>query len=343
MSAVFRKYRFNPDELFGDDYYAVRNFLIKLDSHNYHFGRWDWMITHGYLDKRGLPEIGIWEDGGEIIALTTYDCGLGKAFLLTSDERRTAGGYRGLREEMLMYAKGALAKRVAGTGEAADASKAGSKTADASGSLCEADCKTDGDSFADVLILDGDLETQDIAARNGFRSTQDKEWDAVYIIGENAGDCDKIHYKLPDGFTITSMAETYDLYKYGQVLWKGFNHEAGGQGPFVFKREDLPKWESEFKRPNCNLDIKIAVAAPNGDFVSYCGMWHDAASKSALVEPVATDPAYRKMGLGRAAVLEGVRRCGKLGATRAYVGSSQQFYYNIGFRPYATSTWWKYH
>jgi predicted N-acetyltransferase YhbS len=55
---------------------------------------------------------------------------------------------------------------------------------------------------------------------------------------------------------------------------------------------------------------------------------------------VATDPAYRRIGLGRAAVLEAIKRCGKLGAKRAFVGSSQQFYYSIGFRPYATSTWW---
>jgi len=47
MPAIFRNY--DPNPLFGGDYYALRNFLIKLDSHNYHFGRWDWMITHGYL------------------------------------------------------------------------------------------------------------------------------------------------------------------------------------------------------------------------------------------------------------------------------------------------------
>jgi predicted N-acetyltransferase YhbS len=81
--------------------------------------------------------------------------------------------------------------------------------------------------------------------------------------------------------------------------------------------------------------------APNGDYVSHCGMWYDKKSKSALVEPVATEPAYQRMGLGKAAVLEGIKHCGKLGVIRAFVGSSQQFYYNIGFRPYATSTWWK--
>jgi predicted N-acetyltransferase YhbS len=48
--------------------------------------------------------------------------------------------------------------------------------------------------------------------------------------------------------------------------------------------------------------------------------------------PVATDPQYRRMGLGRAAVLEGVRRCAALGARRAYVGSDQAFYQALGFR-----------
>jgi len=294
MPVTFRNY--NPSPLFGEDYCALRNFLIKLDSHNYHFGRWDWMITHGYLDKSGLPNIGIWEENGTIVAAATYDCALGKAYLLMSE------GYRRLGEEMLLYAKNALAK----------------------------------DGKFKVMILDGDTETQETAIRNGFYPTQGKEHDAVYPI-----DMDRIHYTLPEGFTITGMADTYDLYKYGQVLWKGFDHEAKGEGPFSPTEEDLLGGEHAMRRPNVNLDLKIAVVAPNGDFVSYCGMWQDSASQSALVEPVATDPAYRKMGLGRAAVLEAIRRCGMLGAKRAFVGSSQQFYYSIGFRPYAAATWWE--
>lgn len=293
MSSNFRT--FNPEPLFGDDYEKLRDFLINLDSHNYHFGRWDWMITHSMLEKSGLARIGLWEDNGDLVAAATYDCSLGKAYLLTLN------GYAYLKEEMLLYAEEALAK----------------------------------DGKLSVLILDGDLEMQDIAVRRGYYATQDHEGDAVFSI-----DPAKISYSLPDGFSITSMRESYDLYKYGQVLWKGFNHEARGEGPFVFKEEELPEWELGFKRPNVNLDLKIAVVASDGNFVSYCGMWQDNRSQSALVEPVATDPAYRKMGLGRAAVLEAIRRCGVLGARRAFVGSSQQFYYSIGFRPYATSTFW---
>ena len=168
--------------------------------------------------------------------------------------------------------------------------------------------------------------------RQGYIATQDKECVAVYPL-----DAPVPPAPLPEGFRITSMRETYDVFRYGQVLWRGFDHEANGEGAFVYS-DALAR---EFERPNVNPDIKIAVVAPNGDFASYCGMWQDARSGSALVEPVATDPAYRRLGLGRAAVLEGLRRCAKLGAKRAFVGSSQPFYYRIGFQPDATSTWWK--
>lgn len=88
------------------------------------------------------------------------------------------------------------------------------------------------------------------------------------------------------------------------------------------------------------MSLKVAVVAPDGNFVSYCGMWYDAAAGFAVVEPVATDPDYRKMGLGKAAVLEGIRRVEALGAKTALVGSSQQFYYSIGFMPYAKASEW---
>jgi len=296
MSVKLRTYQ--NESKFCPDYYKIRNFLIELDSPNWHFGRWDWMITHTMLDKAGLPKIGIWEDDGKIVALAIYDTKLaGKCFFPYNKN------YCGLIPDMISHASKNLAK----------------------------------DGIARLLIRDGDFPFQEAAVNMGFLPTQNKDCDAIYPID----DLSKIKYTLPDGFRITSMKDDFDLYKYGQVLWKGFNHEAKGEGPFVFEKYSLADWEGEFLRPNVNLDLKIAVVAPNGDFVSYCGMWQDPASQSALVEPVATDPAYRMMGLGRAAVLEAVKRCGALGAKRVFVDSKQQFYYQIGFRPYETSTWWE--
>ena len=181
-----------------------------------------------------------------------------------------------------------------------------------------------------VFIDDNDHAFQRIAKEHGYRPTQNKQCTAMIDIN------DGITYELPQGFSVVSLADRFDLLEYNKVLWRGFNHE--GEPPKT--EEQMFNRKYSLSGPHLKLEQNIAVVAPNGEFVSYCGMWYDSNTDYALVEPVATDPKYRKMGLGKAAVLEAVMRCGKHGAKRAYVGSSQQFYYNIGFYPVSTETFW---
>lgn len=186
-----------------------------------------------------------------------------------------------------------------------------------------------------VIISDNDLYFQDVAANLGFIAMDDKESDAIFYIDKTSTE-----YKLPKGFHITTMKETYDPYQYLRVLWKGFNHELNGEGEFEFTKEKEEICREEMFRPNVDLSLKIAAVASDGNFAAYCGMWYDPKAGYAVIEPVATDPKYRRMGLGKAVVLEGIRRVGELGAKTAIVGSRQQFYYSIGLRPFRTSTLW---
>lgn len=294
MSIQFRNYTNQAG--ITEDYYKVRAFLVKLGYSEYTYVRWDWMTTHGYLDKSAVGKIGIWEDNEEIVGVATFDCRLGEAFCLTLPQ------YVFLKKEMLMYSKDELSKE---------------------------------DNFG-VIIRDTDQTFQDIAAQLGFVATEKKECDAIFYLDNTS-----TQYQLPEGFCITSMKDTFDLYQYRRVLWKGFNHELNGEGKFSFSKEDELEAKEEMLRPNVDLNLKVAVVAPDGNFASYCGMWYDPEAGYAVIEPVATDPDYRKMGLGKAAVLEGIRRVGELGAKIAFVGSSQQFYYSIGLRPYSTATIWR--
>ena len=139
---------------------------------------------------------------------------------------------------------------------------------------------------------------------------------------------------LPKGFRLKSLAEDNDLRKLDRCLWRGFNH---GDEPPEDGIEDRKFMQSA---PNYRKDLNVVVEAPDGNFVSYCGMWYEPVHSIAYVEPVATDPAYRRRGLGKAAVLEGIRRCGELGATVAYVGSDLAFYTAIGFEKIYTSQCW---
>ena len=140
---------------------------------------------------------------------------------------------------------------------------------------------------------------------------------------------------LPTGFQLKSLQDGNNLYQMHRVLWRGFNHP--GEPP-----EDGVEGRKKMQSvPNFKKDLKIVAIAPDGNFVSFCGMWYDAVNRISYVEPVATDPDYRRMGLGKAAVWEGIRRCGALGATVAFVGSEQPFYQAIGFTKVFTSRCWK--
>lgn len=142
---------------------------------------------------------------------------------------------------------------------------------------------------------------------------------------------------LPDGFRLKSLAEDNNLVKIDRVLWRGFNHPGEPPPDSIKGRE-----ESQLA-PNHRKDLTIVVEAPNGAFVSYAGHWFDPINKFGYVEPVATDPDYRRMGLGTVAVLESIRRCGELGATAAYVGSDMPFYLAMGFKKlYTANCWIKY-
>lgn len=279
-----------------DDYHKVREFFIRLGYAEFTYARWDWMTTHGSLDKSSVGRIGLWEFENSIVGVATFDTKLGCAFCLALPE------FASLKKEMLLYSMENLSKN---------------------------------NEFG-VIIADSDTKFQDLSAQMGFVATKEKEYDAIFY-----HDKASTEYQLPEGFRITSMKENCDLYQYRRILWKGFNHELNGEGEFFFSKEDELEAKEEMLRPNVDLNLKIAVMAPDGNFASYCGMWFDPKAGYAVIEPVATDPAYRKMGLGKAAVLEGIRRVGLLGAKRSLVGSSQQFYYNIGLRPYATSTVWR--
>ena len=182
-----------------------------------------------------------------------------------------------------------------------------------------------------VMIPDNDLKFRDLAFNCGFRSTQSGE--TISIIEIN----DAIKYDLPEGFHIVSLDDGWDFNQYNRVMWRGFDHE--GEAPE--DEEDINWRKTMLSSPHLEPKLMVAIVAPNGNYVAHCGLWCNPGDHYAYVEPVATDPEYRKMGLGKAAIYETLLRAKQMGAREAYVISSQQFYYNIGFKRSSIETWWE--
>ena len=180
-----------------------------------------------------------------------------------------------------------------------------------------------------VAINDGDDGFHAVAASRGYVKTERHDPMSCLPIPRPFP-----VISLPPGFRLKSLAEDNDLRKVDRVLWRGFDH---GDEPPPDGIEDRRFTQSA---PSYRKELNTVVEAPDKSFVSYCGMWIEPVHSVAYVEPVATDPDYRRMGLASAAVLEGIRRCGAMGASTAWVGSTKPLYLSLGFRRvYGSSLW----
>lgn len=184
-----------------------------------------------------------------------------------------------------------------------------------------------------VYLDDEDGAFQEAATAMGFVRLPGKHAEIMMALRAEALPAET---RSPEGFEIIGLDQDDDLRKVHRVMHRGFDHS--GEAP----EDELDARRRKLSAPNLRKDLTAVARAPSGEFVSFCGMWMDTVNRVAYVEPVATDPEYRRRGLGTAVVLEGVRRCAREGAALAYVGSDQPFYLSMGFEPcYRHSLWRK--
>ncbi len=187
----------------------------------------------------------------------------------------------------------------------------------------------EGQKHEGIYLMDGDEEFRAIAEAAGYRPTDDFE-PTTRVATELVPDSSP----LPDGFRLQSLADDNDLKKMHRLLHRGFDN--GDEPP----EDGVAERTFMQSAPNFRKELNIVAVAPDGEWVSYCGMWYEPAHKVAYVEPVATDPDFRLRGLGKAAVTEGIRRCRALGAEVAYVGATFPIYLSIGFKLVYTARKW---
>jgi mycothiol synthase len=119
---------------------------------------------------------------------------------------------------------------------------------------------------------------------------------------------------IPEGYTIRSLGDADEIPARSWASWRGFHPDAPD--------EDYEGWEWYHNIQRCPLyrrDLDIVAVAPGGEIASFTTFWYDDATRSVMVEPVATVPEHLRRGLARATISEGLRRVQKLGATRAFV------------------------
>lgn len=132
---------------------------------------------------------------------------------------------------------------------------------------------------------------------------------------------------LPDGFSIRSAAGV---------------HEAGGLGEVhngAFGAGWTPEeYQGVMESPGYEVERELVVVAPDGRFAAFLIYWLDEVNKSGLFEPVGAHSDFRRMGLTRALMLEGLQRMKTAGMQRAMVShlsdneAARNLYEGVGFR-----------
>jgi len=136
----------------------------------------------------------------------------------------------------------------------------------------------------------------------------------------------------PEGFTVISLEDENDIEKINACLWKGFNH---GDEP----DDDLDCRLLMQSGPNFSKALTTVIKAPDGEYACFAGMWLNESNQYAYLEPLATIPKYRKLGLGKLALVEGMRKTKALGAKYCF-GGSNEFYTKIGFETITSRELW---
>jgi ribosomal protein S18 acetylase RimI-like enzyme len=132
---------------------------------------------------------------------------------------------------------------------------------------------------------------------------------------------------VPEGFQIRSLAGEEDIPARLAV------HQAVFGGVL-----EVDRYRRLMRLPTYRRDLDLVAVAPDGKFLANCLFWMDEPNALGQIEPVGTHPDYRRRGLARALVVEGLRRLRVLGATTAYVRPEDPnpdligFYESCGFR-----------
>ena len=291
----------------SDDFSRIGQFLIDtyqpgIYHDNWLQPRWEYMHFHPDLKVSSLNTIGIWESDDRIVGVAHYELDPGEVFF------QVHPGFGYLKMEMLDYAEKYLSV----------------ENNDTSGIFSHIlkDTASPSRKKMAVWVNDFDTEFESIVMSRGYQLVEGiKDCWSLFEIPDPFP-----AVKLPAGFKIQSLTDEDDLSKLARLIYRGFNHP--GEPP----ADAVQGTAMMQSAPNYRKDLNIVAASRNGTYAAYGGIWQDYRNKIAYIEPVCTDPDFRRMGLGTAVVLEGIRRCGVEGIKLAMVGSAQPFYLSMGFK-----------
>ena len=198
--------------------------------------------------------------------------------------------------------------------------------------------------FSGVLSNDGrilylpifadDLLRQEIARKRGF--TKRQGWNHHWRRDLDSPIPDS---PSPDGYTIRSMGPLEEHPARSWASWRAFHSEE----PDSNYDGDWSWYQNVQSSPLYRRDLDIVATAPDDSIASFCTIYFDDYTRSAVTVLVGTAAEHWKRGLGKAVIFEGMRRLKKLGCTRVFATANDEpadaLYHSVMQTHQVTETW----
>lgn len=174
------------------------------------------------------------------------------------------------------------------------------------------------DGSVDFLVIANDSLSyrREVLEKNGYIRQAEEDYDN-YVYPQ----CADVTVELPEGCKLVYGEDYPDELKKWSALNLGFHPELeapdyknGMSAYYSRKRSSMYKDSFECLIIDENTDEENNVC-------SYCFVYVDIPSKTALIEPVSTRERYRHKGLGTALMHGAVIRCREKGVEKCYVNS----------------------
>ncbi len=134
---------------------------------------------------------------------------------------------------------------------------------------------------------------------------------------------------VPEGFTVRSVEGTHEAAGRAETHRLAFS-----PGSRMTEEKYIHFMTSA---PDYRPELDVVAVASDGRIAAYAQGWVDVENGIGLFEPVGTHPDFRKLGLCRAVIYEGLRRMQAAGATEAHVypyenDDASEVYRKLGFQ-----------
>jgi mycothiol synthase len=137
--------------------------------------------------------------------------------------------------------------------------------------------------------------------------------------------------QLPDGYQVREASETGEITNRASIHREVWHPWSVGN----VSDDDYARF---MQLPGYHHDLDIVTVAPNGVIAAYVNGWIDPVNQIGDFGPVGALEAYRRQGLTRAALLEGLRRMKAYGMNRVCISTgvsnvpAKRLYESIGFK-----------